>query len=78
MTWDSPKVDLNDELLKRQLMDQLDKAQATGDLKVLREAADLLVESYIQSRAAAKYLGREAARNLGSMSQFPTSQRELD
>lgn len=73
MTWDTPKPDLNDELLKRQLKDQLDKAEATGDMRVLREAADLLVESYIQSRVAAKFLGREAARNLGTMSEIPNS-----
>ena len=69
------KPDLNDELLKRQLTDQLDKAQATGDIRVMREAADLLMQSYLQSRIAAKYLGREAARNLGTMSQFPTAEQ---
>jgi hypothetical protein len=75
MSWEPIRADLNDELLKRQLVDQLDKAQATGDIRILRECADLLVESYVQSRVAAKYLGREAARNLGTMSQFPLSEQ---
>lgn len=75
MTWGTPKVDLHDQLLKRQIKDQLDAAEATGDIRLLREAADLLLESYIQSRVAAKFLGKEAARNLGTMTEIPNSEQ---
>lgn len=62
------RPDLHDELLRRQLQDQIEKAYASKDLALMKEVAEMLAESYIQSRVAAKYLGQEAARNLGTLS----------
>ena len=60
------KPDLHDELLRRQLQDKIDKVYETRDLKLMKEVAELMAESFMQARVAAKYLGREAARNLGT------------
>ena len=59
--------DLHDHLLRRQLQDQIDKAYQTKDLDTLKECAELLAESYMQARVAAKWLGKEAAQNLGTL-----------
>lgn len=72
---------LNDQLLRRRLTDQINSCENNVDC--LREAAMLMVESYIQARVAAKYLGQEAARNLGTLGDAPTFQtgatgQELD
>lgn len=59
------KPDLHDELLRRQLTDTL--AKCHDNAECLRQAAGMLIESLIQSRVAAKYLGREAAHNTGNI-----------
>lgn len=60
------KPDLHDQLLRRQLQDKIDRAYEQRDLRLMKEVAELLAESYMQARVSAKYLGREAARNLGT------------
>ncbi len=60
------KPDLNDELLRRQLQDKIEAAYEQRDLRLMKEIAELMAESYMQARVSAKYLGREAARNLGT------------
>lgn len=64
------KPDLHDSFLRRRLQDQIDKAYETGDLRLMKEVAEMLAESYVQSRVAAKYLALEAARNVGTLTQF--------
>ena len=54
--------DLHDQLLRRRIQDQIDGCK--DDPKCLREAANLLAESYIQSRVAAKWLGTEMGRSV--------------
>jgi hypothetical protein len=54
--------DLNDQLLKRRIVQDIEGCRDDADC--LRTAAYLMLESFIQSRAAAKWLGQEAARNL--------------
>ena len=67
MSWNPPEIkpDLNDELMKRQLLDTLSKCGDNADC--LRNACELIIESYVQARVAAKWLGKEAARNLGTI-----------
>lgn len=55
--------DLNDHLLRRQIQDKIERASEQRDLRLMKEIAELMADSYMQSRVAAKYLGREAARN---------------
>ena len=59
------KPDLNDELLKRRIVDQIE--DCGNDCECLRTAAYLMLESYIQARVSAKWLGLEAARNLAGI-----------
>ena len=60
------KPDLHDHLLRRQLQDKIEAAYERRDLLLMKEVAELMAESYIQARVSAKYLGLEAARNLGT------------
>lgn len=60
------RPDLNDQLLRRQIQDKIELVFETGDLRMMKEVAELMAESYIQARVSAKYLGRESARNLGT------------
>lgn len=55
-------LDLHDELLRKRLMDNLDACG--NDPRCLKDAAKMLAESYIQSRVAAKWLGREMGQQL--------------
>jgi hypothetical protein len=50
------KPDLHDELLRRQLQDQIDKAIETRDLVLIKQVAEMLADSYVNSRAAAKFV----------------------
>lgn len=59
------RPDLHDELLRRQLKDTL--AKCKDNAECLRNAGELLIESLVQARVAAKYLGREAAHNTGNI-----------
>lgn len=60
------KPDLHDELLRRQIQDKIETAYKQRDLRLMKEVAEVMAESYIQARVSAKYLGLEAARNLGT------------
>lgn len=62
------KHDLHDELLRRQLQQQIDKAYATKDMRLMKEAAEMLADSYVNSRAAAKHLALKASHNVGTLS----------
>lgn len=69
------EADLHDELLRKRLLNNLD---ACGDdPKCLKQAATLLAESYIQSRVAAKWLGKELGTALppGSLGSPDNSDR---
>ena len=61
------EMNLNDHLLKRQLQDQIDAAFKTGDIRLMKEVAEMLANSYVQSRVAAKWLAQDMAQNLGTM-----------
>ena len=60
---------LHDELLRVQLQQQIDKAYETKDMRLMKEVAEMLADSYVNSRAAAKYLALEAAHNVGTLFQ---------
>lgn len=64
------KPDLHDQFLRRRLQDQIEKAYEARDLRLMKEVAEVLAESYVQSRVAAKYLAQQAARNVGTLTQF--------
>ena len=72
------KLDLHDELLRKRLHQQLD--QCGDDPKCLKQAAILLAESYIQSRVAAKWLGKEMGQQLppGSLGSPELPDQESD
>lgn len=61
------KPDLHDELLRYQLQQQISKAYEAKDLKLMKEVAEMMADSYVNSRAAAKYLALEATRNVGTL-----------
>ena len=68
--------DLHDQLLRRRIQSQIDGCG--DDPKCLREAANLLAESYVQSRIAAKWLGTEMGRSVapGTLGTPPTDHDE--
>ena len=71
--------DLNDQLLKRRIIDEIEGCG--DDCTCLRTAAHLMLESFIHSRAAAKWLGHEAARNLmgvGSLQGTPMPEESVN
>lgn len=61
------EMDLNDHFLKRQLMDQIEAAYKTGDIRLMKEVAEMLATSYVQSRVAAKWIAEDMRNNLGTM-----------
>ena len=61
------EMSLNDHLLARQLQDQIDAAFKTGDIRLMKEVAEMLAGSYVQSRVAAKWIAKDMAENLGTM-----------
>ena len=60
-------MNLNDHFLKRQLMDQIEAAYKTGDIRLMKEVAEMLATSYVQSRVAAKWIAEDMRNNLGTM-----------
>ena len=66
--------DLQDHLLRRRIQDLIDKAAEAKDLDAMKQVAELMAESFIQARVASKWLGKEAARNLGTLPQLSTDQ----
>lgn len=50
------KPDLHDELLRRQLQNQIEKAFRANDVELMKQVAEMLADSYVNSRAAAKYI----------------------
>ena len=64
------KKDLQDELLRRRIQDLIEKAAEARDISAMKQIAEMMAESFIQSRVAAKWLGKEAARNLGTLPQL--------
>lgn len=69
------KADLHDELLRRQLQSKIDAIFELGDLDQMKRCAELMAESFIQARVSAKWLGQEAARNLGTAMASPQTQQ---
>lgn len=63
------RPDLHDELLRWQLQQQIDKAYETKDVRLMKEVAEMMADSYVNSRAAAKHLALEATRNVGTLFQ---------
>jgi len=61
------EMGLHDHLLKRQLQDQIEAAYKTGDLKLMKEVAEMLANSYVQARVATKWMAQDMAQNLGTM-----------
>lgn len=61
------EMGIHDHLLARQLQDQIDAAFKTGDIRLMKEVAEMLAGSYVQSRVAAKWLAQDMAQNLGTM-----------
>ncbi|QNJ26008.1 hypothetical protein SynSYN20_01681 [Synechococcus sp. SYN20] len=59
------RPDLHDELLRIQLQQQIEKAFQTKDLRLMREVAEMLADSYVNSRVAAKHL---ALKGVGTLS----------
>jgi hypothetical protein len=68
------KKDLQDELLRRRIQDLIEKAAEAEDLSAMKQVAEMMAESYIQARVSAKWLGKEAARNLGTLPQLLSDQ----
>ena len=71
------KKDIHDHLLRRQIQDKIDDAYEARDVHLMKEIAELMAESYILARVSAKYLGQEAARNLGSLPRSESQDRGL-
>jgi len=61
------EMSLNDHLLKRQLKDQIEAAYETRDLKIMKEVAEMLADSYVQARVATKWIYNDMKGNLGTM-----------
>ena len=61
------EMGIHDHLLKRQLQDQIEAAYKTGDLRLMKEVAEMLANSYVQARVATKWMARDMAENLGTM-----------
>ena len=68
------KPDLHDELLRRRLRTQIESCK--DDPRCLKEAANLLAESYIQARVAAKWLGSEIGSSPGTLGMPPPANNE--
>ena len=50
--------------------EEAEDADAEEEEPHAKEVAEVLAESYVQSRVAAKYLAQQAARNVGTLTQF--------
>lgn len=67
---------LNDLLLRRQLQSIID--QCGSDARLLREACELLAESYVQARIAAKWLAADAVKPVGTLPGVLNQNRETE